>query len=79
MFRDPTCGPTSLIGHLSNQNDKPKRVPKSDKVQFERFVATARKLGANESMEDFEVKFKKIVPQKRRVKASSTKDVDSAI
>jgi hypothetical protein len=51
---------------------------KSDKAQFERFVATARKLGANESMEDFEVKFKKIVPPKRRVKAASTKDVDSA-
>jgi hypothetical protein len=45
---------------------KPKRVVKSDKAQFERFIATARKLGANESMEDFEVKFKKIVPAKRR-------------
>ncbi len=45
---------------------KPKRAPKSNKAQFERFIATARKLGANESMEDFEVKFKKIVPPKRR-------------
>jgi hypothetical protein len=49
---------------------KPKKVPRTDKAQFERFVATARKLGANESMEDFEVKFKKIVPPKRREKGS---------
>jgi len=33
--------------------------------QFERFVQTARKLGVNESMEDFTVKFRKIVPPKR--------------
>ena len=41
-----------------------KKVPKSSKAQFERFKETARKLGANESMEDFEVKFWKIVPPK---------------
>jgi hypothetical protein len=45
---------------------KPKRKPKTDKAQFERFIATARKLGANESMEDFDVKFRKIVPSKKR-------------
>jgi|GraSoi2013_100cm_1033763.scaffolds.fasta_scaffold25769_3 hypothetical protein len=42
-----------------------KRPRKTDKQQFERFVATARKLGVNESMEDFQVKFRKIVPPKR--------------
>jgi len=57
---------------MATKGTKPKRVPKSDAKQFERFVATARKLGANESMEDFEVKFKKIVPPKqRRGKANS--------
>jgi hypothetical protein len=51
---------------------KPKRVPKSDAKQFERFRETARKLGANESMEDFEVKFKKLVPpRKRRISGAS--------
>ncbi len=43
-----------------------KRGPKkSDKEQYERFVQAARKLGLNESMEDFTVKFRKIVPPKR--------------
>jgi hypothetical protein len=49
---------------MATKGAKPKRVPKSDAKQFERFRETARKLGANESMEDFEVKFKKIVPAK---------------
>jgi hypothetical protein len=44
---------------------KQKKPKKTDKEQFERFVATARKLGVNESMEDFQVKFRKIVPPKR--------------
>ena len=43
-----------------------KKTKLTDKAQFERFVATARKLGVNESMEDFEVKFRKIVPPKIR-------------
>jgi hypothetical protein len=43
---------------------KPRK--KTDKEQFERFVATARKLGVNESMEDFTVKFRKIVSVKRK-------------
>jgi hypothetical protein len=48
-----------------------KRPKKTDKEQFERFVATARKLGVNESMEDFQVKFRKIVPLRRASKASA--------
>jgi hypothetical protein len=43
-----------------------KRPKKTDKQQFERFVEIARKLGVNESMEHFEVKFRKIVPPKKR-------------
>jgi len=46
---------------------KRKKPPKrTDKQQFERFVQAARKLGVNESMEDFQVKFRKIVPPKRK-------------
>jgi hypothetical protein len=44
---------------------KKKRPKKTDKEQFERFKEAARKLGVNESMEDFEVKFRKIVPPRR--------------
>jgi hypothetical protein len=51
---------------MATKGTKPKRTPKSDAKQFERFIATARKLAANESMEDFEVKFKKIVPPRKR-------------
>jgi hypothetical protein len=46
---------------------KKKRPKKNDKEQFERFQQAARKLGVNESMEDFQVKFRKVVPPKRRV------------
>ena len=53
---------------MATKGTKPKRVPRSDAKQFERFRETARKLGANESIEDFEVKFRKIVPPKRRTK-----------
>jgi hypothetical protein len=45
---------------------KKKRPKKTDKEQYERFVQAARKLGVNESMEDFQVKFRKIVPPKRK-------------
>jgi hypothetical protein len=56
---------------------KPKKQPpRTDKAQFERFIATARKLGANESVEDFEVKFKKIVPPKRTAKLPQTRGSD---
>ena len=48
---------------------KKKKPRKSDKEQFARFVAAARKVGVNESMEDFEVKFKKIVPPKHKTGA----------
>jgi hypothetical protein len=46
--------------------EKKKKPKKTDKEQFERFVQAARKHGVNESMEDFTVKFRKIVPPKRR-------------
>jgi hypothetical protein len=43
-----------------------KRKPKEkDKRQYERFVETARKLGVDESPENFERAFTKIVPPKR--------------
>lgn len=45
--------------------EKKKKPKKTDKEQFERFVQTARKIGVNESMEDFQVKFRKIVPVRR--------------
>src|ERR1700722_1909383 len=43
-----------------------KRPKKNDKEQLERFKEAARKLGVNESLEDFQVKFRKIVPPKSR-------------
>ncbi len=45
---------------------KPKKVrPKTkDKAQAERFIETARKLGADESGKSFEKAFRKIVPVK---------------
>jgi hypothetical protein len=45
--------------------EKPKPPPKakpSKKTQYGRFVETARKLGADESVEAFERAFSKIVP-----------------
>ena len=48
---------------------KPKAKPKpkiDDKAQFERFVETARKLGAEEAGEQFEETFAKIVPPKHQ-------------
>ena len=47
---------------------KKKRSKKTEQEQFERFKEAARKLGVNESMEDFQVKFRKIVPAKRPAK-----------
>jgi hypothetical protein len=43
---------------------KKKRPKKNDKEQYERFVEAARKLGVNEDMEEFQAKFRKIVPPK---------------
>jgi hypothetical protein len=45
---------------------KKKKPKRTDKEQFARFVEAARKHGVNDSMEDFQVKFRKIVPAKRR-------------
>jgi hypothetical protein len=45
-----------------------KQTKKTDKEQFERFKEAARKLGLNESLEDFQVKFRKIVPPKSKPK-----------
>ena len=45
-----------------------KRPKKSDKEQFERFKEAARKLGVNESMEDFTVRFRKIVAPKKAIR-----------
>jgi hypothetical protein len=42
-----------------------KRPTKTDPEQFERFLQAARSRGVNESLEDFAVKFQKIVPPKR--------------
>ena len=57
---------------MARADEKQKKRPKkTDKQQFERFVATARKLGVNDSMEDFMVKFRKIIPPKRRPPSSS--------
>jgi hypothetical protein len=50
---------------------KKKRPKKPDKEQYERFFVAARKLGVNESMEDFQVNFRKIVRVKPRPKAPS--------
>ncbi|WP_439397664.1 hypothetical protein ACRQ5Q_10965 [Bradyrhizobium sp. PMVTL-01] len=42
----------------------------SDKEQSERFIETARELGSNESEEDFERIFKKIVRPKLKAPSS---------
>jgi hypothetical protein len=45
---------------------KQKRKPKTtDKRQYERFVETARKLGADEDPDNFARKFEKIIPPKK--------------
>jgi hypothetical protein len=54
---------------------KKKKTKKINKEQFERFVETARKIGVNESMEDFQVKFRKIVSPGKRL-SSSNKEGD---
>jgi hypothetical protein len=49
------------------EKPKAKSKPKpSKKTQYGRFLETARQLGADESWENFEHKFAKIVPPKRR-------------
>ena len=48
-----------------------KRPKKTDPEQFERFLEAARKRGVNESLEDFAVKFRKIVPPNKSTKVQS--------
>src|SRR5207344_2469199 len=51
---------SQLSGPMAKVAAKRKKRPKrTDPEQFERFVEAARKLGVNESMEDFTVKFRK--------------------
>jgi hypothetical protein len=52
---------------MGKAGEKQKRTPKTtDKRQFERFVETARKLGADESEEAFDRAFRKIIPPQKR-------------
>jgi hypothetical protein len=52
---------------MGKAGEKQKRTPKTtDKHQYERFVETARKLGANENEETFERAFQKIVQPKHK-------------
>jgi hypothetical protein len=50
---------------MAKAGAKPKTKKLSKAEQFERFRATARKLGADPSMEAFERKFAKVVPPKK--------------
>jgi hypothetical protein len=50
---------------MEKADTKPKPKKLSKKAQYERFVETARKLDCDDSMEAFEIAFKKIVPPKR--------------
>jgi len=45
---------------------KPSPKPKDDRPQSERFLEAARELCVDESGEEFEQAFRKIVPPKRR-------------
>jgi len=48
---------------MGKAGEKQKRTPKTkDKRQYERFLATARKLGVDEDPEAFERKFEKLAP-----------------
>ncbi len=51
---------------MEKASAKQKKRPKNkDDKQFARYVEAARKLGVNESMEDFQVKFRKMVPPRQ--------------
>jgi hypothetical protein len=55
---------------MGKAGEKQKRAPKiTNKRQYERFVETARKLGADESEEAFDRKFRKIFPSPRDPKS----------
>jgi hypothetical protein len=52
---------------MGKAGEKQKRRPKTkDKQQYEQFVETARKLSCDEREEEFEHKFKQIVPPRDR-------------
>jgi hypothetical protein len=52
---------------MGKAGEKQERTPKlQDKRQYERFLATAREHGCDESEETFARKFEKIAPAKRR-------------
>ena len=60
---------------MGKAGEKQKRTPKSqDKREYERFQQTARELGCDESEEEFERKFTKIVPPKPTRSTSSQDD-----
>jgi hypothetical protein len=51
---------------MGKAGEKQKQTPKiRDKRQYERFVETARKLGCDESEDEFKRRFEKIVPPKK--------------
>lgn len=56
----------------AGRSEKPKR-QEDQKAQAERFIETARQHGADESGEEFERVFKKIVPEKRGVSAAPSR------
>lgn len=49
-----------------NGMPKPKPPTKDEKPQKERFIETAKEVGADESPQEFERAFEKIVPAKKR-------------
>jgi hypothetical protein len=56
---------------MGKAGEKQKHKPKiTDKQQYERFVATARKLRVDESEEAFDRAFRKIVPAKKPPKSA---------
>lgn len=62
---------TNRITNHSTENKMPARKPKPDeKPQSERFIETARKIGASENPADFEKVFERIVVSKDNVTPS---------
>jgi len=57
---------------MGKVGEKQKRKPKEkDKRQYERFVETARNLGVDESPDNFERAFQKIVSAKKKASNAS--------
>jgi hypothetical protein len=65
---------SQLSGRMAKADAKPKTKKLSKTEQFERFRQTARKLGADPSMEAFERAFAKIVPPRRATPRAESKD-----